>query len=63
MKIYKYITVALILALAAFCGYECFNSLSIDSVVYFVLTLCCALLVLLNDEKSKGKKRAKNAKV
>ncbi len=63
MKIYKYITLALIFALSAFCGYECLTSLSVDSTVYFILTLCCAFFVLLNKETPKNKKRAQNAKV
>ena len=60
MKIYKYITVALILALSAQCGYECLHSTSIDSYLFLVMTLCCSLIVLLDDivliKKKRGKK-------
>jgi len=60
MKIYKYITVALILVFSALCGYECLHSTSIDSYLFCVMTLCCAMNVLLDDivliKKKRGKK-------
>lgn len=60
MKIYKYITVALILVFSALCGYECMYSTSIDSYLFSVMTLCCALIVLLDDivliKNKRGKK-------
>lgn len=59
MKIYKYITVALILALSALCGYECLYSTSIDSYLFLTMTLCCAMIVLLDDLVLTKKKRSK----
>lgn len=60
MKIYKYITVSLILTLSGLCGYECMHSTSIDSYLFLIITVCCALLVLLDDlvlsKKNRGKK-------
>ena len=60
MKIYKYITIALILVFLALCGYECLHSTSIDSYLFLVMTLCCTLIVLLDDivliKKKRGKK-------
>ncbi len=64
MKLYKYITVTLISVLCAFCGYGSINSLSVDSHMYFVLSICCLLFVFLADSKrASKKKRTKNAKV
>lgn len=60
MKIYKYITVTLILILSCFCGYECLHSTSIDSYLFFVISLCCALIVALDDIKNTKKKSKKN---
>lgn len=59
MKIYKYITIALILVFSALCGYECMYSTSIDSYLFLVITLCCALIVLLDDLVLAKKKRGK----
>ncbi len=64
MKIYKYITITLLAALCLVCGYESFQSLSIDSHMYFVLTVCCLVFVIFNGEKKTKKgKKARNAKV
>lgn len=59
MKIYKYITVALILVFSALCGYECLHSTSIDSYLFLVMPLCCAMIVLLDDIMLTKKKRDK----
>lgn len=59
MKIYKYITITLILFFSALCGYECLHSTSIDSYLFLVMTLCCALIVLLDDLVLAKKKRGK----
>lgn len=58
MKIYKYITVALILVFSALCGYECLHSTSIDSYLFLIMTLCCALIVFLDDLVLAKKKRS-----
>lgn len=62
MKIYKYITVVLILVFAGLCAYECFHSTSIDSYLFLAMTLCCALVVGLDDLKKSKKKRSKKSR-
>ena len=62
MKIYKYITIALILVFSGLCAYECVHSTSIDSYLFLAMTLCCAHIVGLDDLKKKKKKRGKSSR-
>lgn len=62
MKIYKYITIALILVFSSLCAYECVHSTSIDSYLFLVMTLCCALIVCLDDLKKTKKKRSNSTR-
>lgn len=60
MKAFKYICAALIFAIAAYNGYRCIGQISPMYFDFFVITLLCGVVVLLDGGRSNAKSRKKS---
>ena len=60
MKIYKYITIFLIVALGIYCGHDIFTSLAPDTFLYPIACFGLAFIVWASDfDEKKSKKKVK----
>lgn len=52
MKLFKWIIVTLIFALAAVIGYQCIDTMSVIPFCFFLQIVCCGFLVMTDKVKN-----------